>query len=87
MMQRCTRAYCHLAGDSLGSCVEAQSIIGCGKPVEVSPALDVVLTCTKCEKTVAFTTDDVMHGRIDRNFCRGETDRCQAVVLNRTIKK
>lgn len=85
-MQRCTRPYCHLAGDSLGTCVEAQSIMGCGRPVDVIPAKDVVLRCSACYKTVAFTVDEIMRGKVDRSFCRGETDACKAVALKAPIK-
>lgn len=80
-MERCTRPDCHRAGPDLGTCVDGQTIVGCAPRVTVNHSKDLVVFCRSCDKTLAFTLDDIMHGRVDRSFCRGDSQLCSAVVL------
>lgn len=80
-MQRCPRPDCKRAGNDLGTCVDAQTIIGCPKPVDVDPKKDLVIDCRNCDKVFAITLDDIVRGRVDRPLCQGPTNICQAIIL------
>lgn len=79
-MDKCTRNGCNRAGDDIGTCIDAQTIIGCSRPVPVDPKKDLVMRCMSCDKTMAFSIDDIMHGRVDRPACQGAAEKCLGVI-------